>query len=267
MPGSDRSDAADVAGFPAEISRHMWNGKYRADDREQTITATWRRVAHALVVAETRNAAQWEARFFDILKDFKFLPGGRIIAGAGTKRRVTLFNCFVMGAIEDSIPGIFRALEEGAVTMQQGGGIGCDFSTLRPRGTRAKSRRQYRLRAGFVHAGLGRDVRDHSFDRHAAGRDDGNVAVRSSGYRGIHRGQAASGHLTHFNLSVQVTDGFMAAVRSDAEWPLIFPAEACEGEADIALHEWPGFAALAPVPYCPAYPCPPALGTHASRQP
>jgi len=73
------------------------------------------------------------------LRDFQFLPGGRIQAGAGTERNVTLFNCFVMGSIEDSIPGIFAALEEGAITMQQGGGIGCDFSTLRPRGAQAKT--------------------------------------------------------------------------------------------------------------------------------
>ena len=82
--------------------------------------------------------ASGKQRFFSALQDFKFLPGGRIHAGAGTPRHVTLFNCFVMGIIEDSIPGIFRALQEGALTMQQGGGIGVDFSTLRPRGTPAK---------------------------------------------------------------------------------------------------------------------------------
>ena len=65
------------------------------------------------------------------------MPGGRIQAGAGTARQVTLFNCFVMGTIADSMDGIFDALKEGAVTMQQGGGVGYDFSTLRPRGAQA----------------------------------------------------------------------------------------------------------------------------------
>jgi len=69
------------------------------------------------------DAVAWERRFFSILQDFKFLPGGRIHAGSGTSRSVTLFNCFVMGKIEDSIPGIFRAQQEGALTMQQGGGM------------------------------------------------------------------------------------------------------------------------------------------------
>jgi ribonucleoside-diphosphate reductase alpha chain len=70
------------------------------------------------------------------LEDFRFLPAGRILAGAGTGRSVTLFNCFVMGTIPDSMEGIFESLKEAALTMQQGGGIGYDFSTIRPRGPR-----------------------------------------------------------------------------------------------------------------------------------
>src|SRR5271166_2478730 len=120
------------------IARHVWQTRYRAGSAEAAVSGTWRRVAHALAEPEVSDRGKWERHFLDILQDFQFLPGGRILAGAGTDRNVTLFNCFVMGTIEDSIPGIFRALEEGALTMQQGGGIGCDFSTLRPRGTRAK---------------------------------------------------------------------------------------------------------------------------------
>src|SRR5690606_12293508 len=95
--------------------------------RDVTIADTWRRIARALAAHE-RDAAGWEERFYRALSDFAFLPGGRIQAGAGTGRRVTLFNCFVMGTIEDSIDGIFAALKEGALTMQQGGGVGYDFS-------------------------------------------------------------------------------------------------------------------------------------------
>ena len=107
----------------AEISRRVWKAKYRYQ-QETAIADSWRRIARALAEVETRDKAAWQERFFGILQDFKFLPGGRIQAGAGTAHHVTLFNCFVMGLIEDSIPGIFAALEEGAVTMQQGGGIG-----------------------------------------------------------------------------------------------------------------------------------------------
>jgi ribonucleoside-diphosphate reductase alpha chain len=124
-----------------DISRHIWETKYRYANHEggeRTIADTWHRLARAIASVEPRDASAWEDRFFDLLQDFKFLPGGRIHAGAGTTHHVTLFNCFVMGSIEDSIPGIFRALQECALTMQQGGGIGLDFSTLRPRGTRAR---------------------------------------------------------------------------------------------------------------------------------
>ncbi len=93
--------------FAADISRHIWETKYRfrgGDGEERTVADTWRRIARALAAVEATNAAAWEERFFAILRDFRFLPGGRIQAGAGTRRNVTLFNCFVMGMIEDFDP-------------------------------------------------------------------------------------------------------------------------------------------------------------------
>ena len=76
----------------------------------------------------------WDKRFLAMMSDLSFLPAGRILAGAGTDRAVTLFNCYVMGSIPDSIPGIFEGLKEAAQTLQQGGGIGHDFSTLAAQG-------------------------------------------------------------------------------------------------------------------------------------
>jgi ribonucleoside-diphosphate reductase alpha chain len=127
----------------ADISYYIWDTKYRFRDVGQAGDAglddTWRRVARALASVEQSAQEDWQRRFYDALKDFRFLPGGRIQAGAGTGHRVTLFNCFVMGTIEDSMEGIFDALKEAALTMQQGGGVGFDFSTLRPAGEAAKS--------------------------------------------------------------------------------------------------------------------------------
>jgi ribonucleoside-diphosphate reductase alpha chain len=93
----------------------------------------WRRIATDLASVEADPKA-WEGPFYEALEDFRYLPAGRIVAGAGTGRSVTLFNCFVMGTIPDSMSGIFEALKEAALTMQQGGGIGYDFSTIRPKG-------------------------------------------------------------------------------------------------------------------------------------
>ena len=127
--------------FINEVSREIWRSKYALRDatnqREQTIDETWQRVAHAVASVEPQAADLWSNRFRELLRGFRFLPGGRILAGAGSARQVTLFNCFVMGTVEDSMEGIFTALKEGALTMQQGGGVGYDFSTLRPKGDAA----------------------------------------------------------------------------------------------------------------------------------
>ena len=105
------------------IAREIWEAKYRfcAPDGsgDADFSATAARVAQA--VAANEKPAQrkvWEQRFAEAIETLTFIPAGRILAGAGTGRRVTLFNCFVMGVIEDSIPGIFRALKQGAVTMR-----------------------------------------------------------------------------------------------------------------------------------------------------
>ena len=115
--------------------------KYRFRDAsgaaDADLDGTWWRIARALAVPE-RDPELWAGRFHEALRGFKFLPAGRVIAGAGTGRSVTLFNCFVMGAIPDDMSGIFENLREAALTMQQGGGIGHDFSTLRPRGAPVK---------------------------------------------------------------------------------------------------------------------------------
>jgi len=229
--------------FTTDISHHIWETKYRYADRghaELAIADTWRRVAHALAAVEPKDAPAWEKKFFAILQDFKFLPGGRIQAGAGTARNVTLFNCFVMGAIEDSIPGIFRALQEGALTMQEGGGIGVDFSTLRPRSTPAKA-------AGNIASGavsfMGIWDAMCGTILSTGARRGAMMATLRCDHPDIEEFVTAkqrSGQLRRFNLSVQVTDAFIAAVCSDDEWPLVFPAAAFDGNGETVLREWPG---------------------------
>ena len=224
--------------FANEISRHVWQTKYRFAE-EHGVAETWRRIARALAAVE-KGAAYWEQRFFELLQNFKFLPGGRIQAGAGTGRHVTLFNCFVMGPVNDSIPGIFRALEEGAVTMQHGGGIGIDFSTLRPRGTQTKG-------AGGVASGpvSFMQVWDAMCGTilSTGARRGAMMATLRCDHPDIEEFVTAkqqAGQLRRFNMSVQVTDAFMAAVRSDADWPLLFPAEAFEGDGETIMRAWAG---------------------------
>ena len=208
--------------FCMEISRHVWETRYRAAG-EADIGATWQRVARAIAAAESDDAEQWAERFGGLLDRFRFLPGGRILAGAGTGHRVTLFNCFVMGEIADDLVSIFEALKEGALTMQHGGGVGYDFSTLRPAGMVAHA-------CGSIASGPVSFMR--IWDAMCAtmlstgARRGAMMATLRCDHPDIEtfvdakRDPAA---LRHFNLSVQVSDAFMVAVADDRDWPLMFP--------------------------------------------
>ena len=229
--------------FTADISRHIWDTKYRWRDgdtiHDRTIEDSWRRIARALAAVE-KDPAAWEDRFYDILKGFRFLPGGRIQAGAGTGRRVTLFNCFVMGTIEDSLDSIFDGLKQGALTMQQGGGVGYDFSTLRPTGLPAKS-------VGAVASGPVSFMR--IWDAMCAtllstgARRGAMMATLRCDHPDIEAfidAKREPGALRHFNLSVLVSDDFMQAVRQDQDWALVFPAEDIAGSGEIVERNWSG---------------------------
>ncbi len=238
--------------FQARISREIWDGKYRfrerGDIRDATIEDSWQRIARALAAAEPSDADGWRRRFYDVLSGFRFLPGGRIQAGAGTGHRVTLFNCFVMGTIHDSLDGIFDALKEGALTMQQGGGIGYDFSTLRPRGDIAQS-------VGMVASGpvSFMQIWDAMCGTilSAGARRGAMMAVLRCDHPDIEAFVEAKRNpdqLRHFNLSVLVSDDFMRAVRTGAPWPLVFPVRPGEDAAgsDTVERLWPGAEAPRP---------------------
>ncbi len=216
--------------FANALAADVWAARYRfappEGAQEADIDATWSRVARTLAAVERNDRAAWERRFVDALADFRFLPGGRILAGAGTGRKVTLFNCFVMGRIDDSLDGIFAALREGALTMQQGGGVGYDFSTLRPAGEPADA-------AGTTASGPVSFM--HVWDAMCAtvqstgARRGAMMATLACDHPDIEAfiaAKRARGVLTRFNLSVLVTDAFLRAVDADADWPLAFAASA-----------------------------------------
>lgn len=212
--------------FAAPIAESIWDMKYRLKDgdgtvRDRTVEDTWRRVARALAKNEARPEA-WEDPFFHALEDFRFLPAGRITAGAGTARQVTLFNCFVMGTIPDNLDGIFNALREAALTMQQGGGIGYDFSTIRPRGAEVKG-----VAADASGPLSFMDVWDAMCRTimSAGSRRGAMMATMRCDHPDIEdfvSAKADASRLRMFNLSVLVTDAFMEAVKADGPWELSF---------------------------------------------
>lgn len=209
--------------FDIPAARQVWETRYRDGAAEASLRATWQRVAYALAKTEASDRDGWECRFLDILQDFQFLPGGRILAGAGVNRDVTLFNCFVMGTIDDSIEGIFRALEEGAVTMQQGGGVGYDFSTLPPSGT--PSHPTGSIAAGPVPFMDVWEAMCATVQSTCARRGAMMATLRCDhpDILAFVDAKRRPDRLRHFNLSVLVTDAFMRAVERDEDWPLRYP--------------------------------------------
>ena len=164
----------DCTSGMSDISHQIWDMKYRLKAPDGTpvdrdVADSWSRVALALAEAEAPDQRLGRALgFARALAGHKFLPAGRILAGAGTGRNVTLFNCFVMGTIEDSMDGIFSALREAALTLQQGGGIGYDFSTLQAQGCGRRGRGRGCVGPGVLHGCVGRDVPHHHERRVAA---------------------------------------------------------------------------------------------------
>ena len=210
----------------APISQQIWDMKYRLRSTDgqavdDTIEDSWRRVADAMAAAEVRPA-DWRDHFYEALEDFRFLPAGRVLAGAGADRNVTLFNCFVMGTIPDDMSGIFENLREAALTMQQGGGIGYDFSTLRPNGAPVE--------------GVGADAsgpltfmdvwdamcRTIMSAGHRRGAMMATLRCDHPDIEAFIEAKQDPGRLRMFNLSVLVTDAFMQAVKDDKAWELLF---------------------------------------------
>jgi len=224
---TDTRNISAEAGMP-NISRQIWDMKYRLKDADKapvdlTVEDTWARIAKALAEAEPEDIrAEQEQRFNRALEGFRYLPAGRITAGSGTGRSVTLFNCFVMGTIPDSMEGIFDMLKEAALTMQQGGGIGYDFSTIRPKGARV-------LGVGSDASGplSFMDVWDAMCGTimSAGSRRGAMMATMRCDHPDIEDFITAKKdpvRLRKFNLSVLVTDAFMAAVEADMDWDLIW---------------------------------------------
>jgi ribonucleoside-diphosphate reductase alpha chain len=216
-----------------QVSIDVLLEKY-AKGAERTADDVRRRVARALAAVEP-DPGRWEKEFFDALAG-GFIPGGRVNSAAGTDLQATLINCFVQ-PVGDSVsqtidgrPGIYVALKEAAETMRRGGGVGYDFSAIRPKGAYVR---------GTHSSASGPVSYMRVFDRScetvesAGSRRGAQMGILRCDHPDIEDFIHAKDHgdLSNFNVSIAVTDAFMRAVEADAGWDLVHKTPPC---ADLA---------------------------------
>ncbi len=205
--------------FGSDLTREIWNQKYRYRS-EVSPEASMARVVKGVYKKDKNKQAASDALV--AMSQGLWMPGGRILAGAGTANRVTLMNCYVDRTIDDSMIGIADALKDAMLTMQQGGGIGMDFSTLRPGGANLQS-------TGATASGPLPfiDMWDSMCKTimsagHRRGAMMATLADTHPDLPAFIEAKHTQGRLTNFNVSILVSDAFIDAVRYNATWELYF---------------------------------------------
>jgi len=190
---------------------------------ERTPEEMWLRVAQAIAGVEPEQSRdEWTQKFYDVLKDFKFVPGGRILSGAGSGTDVTFYNCFVTPSPEDSVEGIFDNIKIAADIMRRSGGVGVNLSSLRPRGAYIKTvngTSSGPCAWGILYSDMTGKVIIQGGSRRGALMlmlDDDHPDVEEF----IEYKRKNPGHIDHANLSVAISDAFMQAVKDDGDWDL-----------------------------------------------
>ena len=205
-----------------ELSKEIDMMKYRQED--ESFDDKIKRIADAL-----SDSDEHRLDFEEILGEMKFLPAGRVQAAMGSRRITTAYNCFVSGKIEDSMHDIMDKAGEAAETMRRGGGIGYDFSTIRPRGDEIKSL-QSRSSGAVSFMGIYDAIcQTIASSGHRRGAQMGVLRIDHPDIYDFIRAKRNSDKLTGFNISVAVTDTFMQALTSeDDSFDLVFEGKVYE---------------------------------------
>ncbi len=212
------------------VSEKVFLDRYSLKDKagkplEKTPDETWKRVAKAVAITEKSNKRKrWEKEFFWAMKDFKYVPGGRILAGAGTGYSVTFYNCFVIPSPKDSRGGILETLKQMVEIMARGGGVGINLSSLRPKGSRVKKVNGFS--SGPCNWAELFSVATKDIIQQGGTRRGALMLMLWDWHPDIEEFITVKQDLSRINganLSLCVSDQFMEAVEKDADWPLVFP--------------------------------------------
>jgi len=192
---------------------------------EETPEQMWRRVSHAIAQMEPKaQRSQWEEKFNSAMQDFTFVPGGRILSGAGTGYKVTFYNCFVIPSPHDSRGGILKTLGQMVEIMSRGGGVGINLSSLRPRGARVQKVNGFS--SGPCNWAELFSVATKDIIQQGGSRRGALMLMLWDWHPDIEEFITVKQDLARINganLSVCVSDKFMEAVKEDRDWDLVFP--------------------------------------------
>lgn len=199
----------------------------------------WRRIAHAVAGQEKKEARdEWEEKYYQAMEDFVFVPGGRILSGAGTGYKVTFYNCFVIPSPKDSRNGILSTLSNMVEIMARGGGVGINLSSLRPRGSRVKKVNGFS--SGPINWAELFSVATKDIIQQGGTRRGALMLMLWDWHPDIEEFISVKKDLSKINganLSVCVSDSFMEAVKNDGDWDLVFP-DVSDPEYDL---KWDGY--------------------------
>ncbi len=192
---------------------------------EKTPDEMWRRIAKAVAAQEKKSLQKkWEAEFYDSMRDFKYVPGGRILAGAGTGYDVTFYNCFVIPSPKDSRGGILDTLKQMVEIMAHGGGVGINLSSLRPKGARVQKVNGFS--SGPINWAELFSVATKDIIQQGGTRRGALMLMLWDWHPDIEDFITVKEDLNRINganLSLAISDSFMEAVKNDEDWPLVFP--------------------------------------------
>lgn len=212
------------------ISEKVFLDRYSLKDKsgksmEKRPEEMWLRIAKAVSLVEKKSKQKkWEKEFYSVLKDFKYVPGGRILSGAGTGFAVSFYNCFVIPSPADSRGGILETLGQMVEIMARGGGVGINLSSLRPRGARVNKVNGFS--SGPINWAELFSVATKDIIQQGGTRRGALMLMLWDWHPDIEEFITVKQDLHKINganLSLCISDTFMEAVEKDKDWPLVFP--------------------------------------------